>query len=86
MMTNPQAVLDVRDVAPKDRFELIIGTYDALPVGASMLLTVDHDPECMYYTLLATRGEAAFGFDYLERGPLAWRVVVTRITDAMEAA
>jgi uncharacterized protein (DUF2249 family) len=32
----------------------------------------------MYYTLRATRGEAAFGFEYLEDGPDIWQVLVTR--------
>lgn len=35
-------------------------------------------PACMYYTLLATRGEEAFEFDYVERGPPTWTVRVLR--------
>lgn len=70
--------LDVRGVAPRDRFELIMGTYESLAVGATLELTVDHDPECMYFTLLGTRGPEAFSFDYLERGPAVWRVQVTK--------
>ena len=68
--------LDVRPVEPKDRFERIMGTYDALGVGSVMELTVDHDPQCMYYTLRATRGDDTFSFDYLEKGPETWRVLV----------
>ncbi|MEX0906804.1 MAG: DUF2249 domain-containing protein [Gemmatimonadota bacterium] len=70
--------LDVRDVEPKDRYELIMGSYEALPTGASFELTVDHDPMCMYYTLRATRGDNSFAFDYLENGPETWRVGVTK--------
>jgi uncharacterized protein (DUF2249 family) len=40
--------LDVRSVEPKHRFDLIMGTYEALPQGATMELIVDHDPTCMY--------------------------------------
>jgi uncharacterized protein (DUF2249 family) len=47
-----------------------------------MELVVDHDPECMYYTLLATRGDEAFTFEYLEKGPERWRVIVGRRTAA----
>lgn len=79
-MNDTAVALDVRPVEPKDRFELIMGTYDSLASGESMLLTVDHDPKCMYYTLRATRGDACFGFDYMEQGPETWRVVVTRFT------
>lgn len=70
--------LDVRPVAPKDRFDRIMAAYDGLAATETLELTVDHDPTCMYYTLLATRGEAAFTFDYLERGPETWRVRVGR--------
>jgi uncharacterized protein (DUF2249 family) len=40
----------------------------------------------MYYTLRATRGEEAFSFAYLERGPDTWRVLVGKRTDAPERA
>ena len=78
--THPTAdrLLDVRSVEPKHRFETIMGAYHALPPEAVLELVVDHDPECMYYTLLAEHGAEAFTFDYLERGPVTWRVLVTR--------
>jgi uncharacterized protein (DUF2249 family) len=72
------AKLDVRPVEPKHRFETIMSAYDSLPVGGTLQLIVDHDPECMYYTLEATRGGDSFAFEYLERGPETWRVDVTR--------
>lgn len=70
--------LDVRPVEPKERFERIMGAYEGLAAGETLELVVDHEPRCMYYTLLATRGEAAFEFDYVERGPPAWTVRVLR--------
>lgn len=71
--------LDVRFVEPKDRFELIMDTYEDLGAGQAMELTVDHDPKCMYYTLKATRGDETFSFEYLEAGPETWRVIVGKI-------
>lgn len=71
--------LDVRPIPPKDRFEAIMAAYEALDPGATLRLTVDHDPTCMYYTLKATRGEETFRFAYLERGPEVWRVEVRRL-------
>ena len=71
--------LDVRPVEPKDRFEAIMGAYDALPTGGTMELTVDHDPRCMYYTLEAMRGTETFSYDYLENGPETWRVRVGKL-------
>jgi uncharacterized protein (DUF2249 family) len=73
--------LDVRPVEPKDRFETIIGAYESLAPGDRLELTVDHDPTCMYYTLKATRGDDAFAFEYVERGPEVWRVQVQKILD-----
>jgi uncharacterized protein (DUF2249 family) len=70
--------LDVRPVEPKDRYETIMGAYASLETGEALLLTVDHDPRCMYYALRATRGDDTFAFDYLEDGPDTWRVRVTR--------
>ena len=81
---NTQLHLDVRPVEPKHRYEKIMGAFESLAVGGAMELVVDHDPECMYYTLLATRGDDAFSFDYLEKGPDTWRVVVGRRTAAPE--
>lgn len=72
--------LDVRPVEPKDRFERIMGAYEALPVQGTLELVVDHDPKCMYYTLRATRGDDAFRFEYLEDGPEVWRVRVCRLS------
>ena len=51
-----------------------------------MELTVDHNPECMYYTLLATHGETAFSFEYLENGPETWRVVCRKLENACVTA
>jgi uncharacterized protein (DUF2249 family) len=78
-MPDTMIDLDVRPVEPKHRFEMIMGAYEALPVGAVLQLTVDHDPRCMYYTLRATRTEHSFSFDYVENGPETWCVHVTRL-------
>jgi len=72
--------LDVRPVEPKDRYDTIMNAYEKLRAGEAMQLTVDHDPLCMYYTLRATRGDESFTFEYVERGPETWRVIVTRTT------
>jgi uncharacterized protein (DUF2249 family) len=81
-----RAELDVRPVPPKDRYETIMGAYEALPPGGVLYLTVDHDPTCMYYTLKATQGDEAFAFRYLENGPEVWRVEVLKREVAGQAA
>ncbi|MEZ4411362.1 MAG: DUF2249 domain-containing protein [Gemmatimonadales bacterium] len=77
--------LDIRPVEPKDRFDRIMTAYEALAEGATLDLTVDHDPKCMYYALKATRGDDAFAFDYLENGPETWRVRVQKRPTTVEA-
>jgi uncharacterized protein (DUF2249 family) len=32
----------------------------------------------MYFTLLSTKGEGKFDFDYLDQGPIDWRVLVRK--------
>lgn len=73
-----EKLLDVRPVEPKHRFDTIMGAWNSLKKGEAVLLTVDHDPQCMYFTLLAENGEAAFAFDYVENGPTVWRVRVLK--------
>lgn len=74
-----QIDLDVRDVEPKDRLETILGAYAALSPGATMTLTVDHDPSCMHHMLNATEPEGSFSFRKIEDGPEVWRAKVTRL-------
>lgn len=78
--------LDVRNVEPRHRFDRIMGAYDGLAPGHTLELTVDHDPKCMYYTLLEERGASAFEFSYLESGPVTWRVQVSRTADVADTA
>jgi len=77
-LTSATTSLDVRDVPPKHRFELIMNAYGRLESGKTLELVVDHDPTCMYYTLKADYGDAAFSFDDIKRGPETWRVHVTK--------
>jgi uncharacterized protein (DUF2249 family) len=75
---SSQTSIDVRPVEPKHRLETILSAWNALGRGDELYLTVDHDPKCMYYTLVVDHGEDAFSFDYLESGPLVWKVRVLR--------
>ncbi|MCB9565362.1 MAG: DUF2249 domain-containing protein [Kofleriaceae bacterium] len=70
--------LDVRDVEPRDRLAAILDAYRALGPGATLHLTVDHDPSCMYYTLEATEPAGSFEFRTVAHGPEVWRAEVTR--------
>jgi uncharacterized protein (DUF2249 family) len=69
--------LDARAVPHAIRHATIFGALDSVPSGSGLVLVAPHDP----LPLLAQvedRYDGAFEFDYLERGPEAWRVVFTR--------
>lgn len=78
MIAQRESRLDVRSVEPKNRFDTIMAAWNALHPGDALYLTVDHDPKCMYYTLLVDYGEKALLFEYLQNGPETWEVKVTR--------
>lgn len=71
--------VDVRNVEPRDRLDTILSAYDSLRRGATMRLTVDHDPSCMYYTLKAREAEGSFSFHKTEDGPEVWRAEVLKL-------
>jgi uncharacterized protein (DUF2249 family) len=71
-------VLDVRTLPAPRRHELIFRALDELAGGAAITLVNDHDPKPLRYQLEATR-PGNFSWDYVERGPEAWRVRIARI-------
>jgi peroxiredoxin-like protein len=71
-------VLDVRTLPAPMRHELIFRTLDELAGGSAITLVNDHDPKPLHYQLDATR-PGNFSWDYVEKGPEAWRVRIARI-------
>ncbi len=71
-------VLDVRELAPRERHPLIFGTFSALAPAQSFVLVNDHDPKPLYYHFKAELGDG-FSWDYLESGPEVWRVRIGRV-------
>ncbi len=76
-------ILDVRNEPPVRRHALIFEAFDGLAVGSAFVLVNDHDPKPLYYQLAAEQA-GTFSWDYLEQGPMAWRVRIGR-TAATEA-
>lgn len=70
--------LDVRDVEPRDRLATILGAFGALPLGATLKITLDHDPSCMYFALEESQPPGTFAFRKVGDGPEVWRAEVTR--------
>lgn len=70
--------VDVRDVEPKDRLGTILGAFRALPLGATLRVTLDHDPSCMYYALEESEPAGTFSFRKIGDGPEVWGAEVTK--------
>ena len=75
--TNRASVLDVRVIPPREKHPAIFATFEALAPGESFVLVNDHDPLPLHDQFRYERpGE--FGWAYLERGPVVWRVEISR--------
>lgn len=70
---NGVETLDVRQIQPMNRHTLIFQTFEALPEGAAFELVNDHDPKPLYYQFAAELA-GMFTWEYVERGPIVWRV------------
>jgi uncharacterized protein (DUF2249 family) len=80
-MPDPQrykAVLDVREVVPRERHPLIFGTFADLAPGETLLLVNDHDPKPLYYQFQA-ESAGTFTWNYVEQGPDVWRVEIGKL-------
>lgn len=70
-------IIDVRTITPRDRHPLIFQTFDALAEDEGFELVNDHDPKPLYYQFLHERPDQ-FSWEYLEQGPMTWRVAIHR--------
>ncbi len=70
-------VVDVRDVAPRDRHPLTFSTFDGLPDGGVLNLVNDHDPKPLFYEMQAERAGQVV-WEPLEEGPERWLIRITR--------
>ena len=70
--------LDVRIIPPREKHPAIFQTFDALPAGEAFTLINDHDPFPLRYQFQAERAEQ-FTWDYLEQGPVVWRVRIGKV-------
>ena len=75
--TTTERVLDVREIPPYQRHEIIPRLFDQLGVGATMQIVVDHDPRPLRQFFAAVHGDDC-EWSYLEQGPDVWRVRLRR--------
>ncbi|MFP5347335.1 MAG: DUF2249 domain-containing protein [Actinomycetes bacterium] len=69
--------LDVRSVPHAIRHATVFGAFDAVPAGGSLLLVAPHDPVPLLKQL-AQRCGGRMTVSYVERGPEAWRLLLSR--------
>ncbi|HCS20261.1 MAG TPA: iron-sulfur cluster repair di-iron protein [Bacteroidetes bacterium] len=70
-------ILDVTVLEPRLKHSTIFARFDELPEGATLTIHNDHDPKPLYYQMLGERGNV-FIWEYLEEGPVSWKVAITR--------
>ena len=73
MSTTVTTLLDLREIAARERHALIFDRFDALQPGESLELANDHDPRPLRDQFQA-RTAGQFDWTYLESGPDQWRV------------
>ncbi len=56
---------------------MIYAAFERLEAGQSMMLINDHDPKPLYHEFSAEK-PGMFNWDYVEKGPEIWKVVITK--------
>lgn len=77
METIETTFLDVTTLNPPDKHPTIFRMFDALKEGQTLTIRNDHDPKPLYYQLVQERGNI-LKWEYLENGPVWWKVRITK--------
>jgi|EndMetStandDraft_5_1072996.scaffolds.fasta_scaffold106190_2 uncharacterized protein (DUF2249 family) len=68
-----ERVIDVRDIEPRFRHQIISRMFENLMPEAALQLIADHPPKPLRYQFEMRYGDR-FRWTYLEEGPEIWRV------------
>ncbi|WP_411275460.1 iron-sulfur cluster repair di-iron protein [Daejeonella sp.] len=71
-------ILDVTLIEPRFKHPQIFDKFDSLAPTEGFIIHNDHDPKPLYYQLLGERGNI-FSWDYLENGPVCWKVRIQKL-------
>lgn len=77
MKTAEINILNVTELDPRMKHPTIFQWFDKLGPGEAFIVHNDHDPKPLYYQMLNERGNV-FQWEYLEEGPVWWKVRITR--------
>lgn len=73
----PTHELDVRPLRKRDKHPTIFRAFDALAVGESFVLVNNHDPRHLRAEF-ETEHPGSYGWDYLDHGPVTWRIQISK--------
>ncbi|HEY8595381.1 MAG TPA: DUF2249 domain-containing protein [Devosiaceae bacterium] len=73
--------VDVRQLPPPQRHQKIFELIHELAPKDTFVLVNDHDPKPLYYQIEA-EWPGQFSWNYLEQGPVVWRVEIGRVGEA----
>lgn len=76
-MAEEIPVLDVRPIARSIRHATVIGALSAIKPGRSLDLVAPHDPQPLLRQVEGLEPDT-WSVDYLEEGPEAWTLRLTR--------
>jgi uncharacterized protein (DUF2249 family) len=79
-----ERVIDVRDIEPRFRHQIIQRLVEQLSPDASLQLIADHPPKPLRYQLELRFGDVCKWL-YLEEGPDVWRVRIAKVENAASA-
>jgi len=68
-------LIDVTQIAPKNRHQIILGTFENLTTGDSFRISNDHNPKPLFYEMREQWGDAVT-WEYLLNGPDLWEVKI----------
>jgi uncharacterized protein (DUF2249 family) len=75
----PDLMVDIRPVPPRDRFDVIAESYNALQPGGTLAFMFEHEPNGLAFALEAVAGLGAFRVRHAALGVSAWRADVERV-------
>ncbi len=78
MADTSVVLVDVRELAPRERHPLIFARLEALKVGEALRLVNDHDPQPLRYQLMAEYPDM-FVWEPEEQGPEQWTIRIQKV-------
>lgn len=77
MDTITENILNVTLLEPRQKHPTIFARFDELVEGEVLTIHNDHDPKPLYYQLIGQRGNI-FTWEYLEEGPVWWKIRIQK--------